>query len=276
MEYILDSFLNLLHAVKDWMPNLFNIFSYSEVAIGLSLFLILLGISTFLYLFVVFYIPTKSKLEQLIDEVKQIKNSMDMAENFSYVNNAMRQVKFVYHPWRELRKHFVFPEPGTKGPIRSTIAPNEFFNMETAEKGGAVLSKYVHVPEAFIGTGLVLTFLGLISGIYFAAQGLGGDVDQAKAGLVQLLDAATFKFMTSIAGVGIATFFTVGYNKIYHNLQNGFVELSTLLEARILTATVETVAFAQHAELRKQTELLEKFTQDFESRLTILEKNYDK
>jgi hypothetical protein len=271
MDYILNSLIDILHSIKEWMPNLFNMFTLSEVAIGLSLGMILLGIGIFLYLFVVFYIPTKSKLDVLIDEVKKIKDSMDMAENFSYVNNAMREVSFVYHSWRELRKHFVFPEPGTKGPIRSTVGPSEFFNMETAEEGGITIRQYSHVADSFVGIGLVFTFLGLVSGIYFAAQGLSGSVEEAKLGLVQLLDAATFKFMTSIAGVAIATLFTIGYHKIYHNLQMGFVELSTLLEARILTATVETVAFAQHSELKKQTLLLEKIVENFEGRIQKLE-----
>ncbi len=275
MEYIFGSLLSLIGSIKDWMPTLFNVFTHSEVAIGLAGGMIIIGVGIFLYLFVAFYIPTKSKLDQLIDEVRNINNSMDMAENFSYVNNAMREVSFVYHSWRELRKHFVFPEPGTKGPIRSTVGPSEFFNMETAEEGGITIKQYSHIGDHFVGIGLVFTFLGLVSGIYFAAQGLGGDTEQAKQGLVLLLGAATFKFMTSIAGVGIAVLFSIGYNKIYHNLQMGFIELSTLLEARILTATVETVAFAQHSELRKQTQILEELLVKMNSRVEQLEKQKD-
>lgn len=271
MDYLINSLVNVLGSVKDWMPNLFNIFTHSEVALGIALGMILLGIGVFLYLLVVVYIPTKSKLNQLIDDIKKIKNSMDMAENFSYINNLMREVSFVSHSWRELRKHFVFPELGTKGPIRSTISPSEFFNMEAAEEGGVAIKQYSYVAEAFVGIGLVFTFLGLISGIYFAAQGLAGDTEEAKLGLVQLLDAATFKFMTSIAGVGIATVFTIGYHKIYHNLEMSFFELATLLESRVLTATVETVAFAQHNELKKQTKLLELFVKSANDRLDKLE-----
>lgn len=271
MDYIFGSIGTLLTGAKNWMPNLFNIFTHSEVAIGLAGLMIIIGIILFLYLFIVFYIPTKSKLEQLIDNVKKIRNSMDMANNFSYVNNAMREVPFVYHSWRELRKHFVFPEPGSNGPIRSTVGPSEFFNMETAEEGGITIKPYNEVADSFVGIGLVFTFLGLVSGIYFAAQGLNGTTEEARAGLVLLLGAATFKFMTSIAGIGIAVLFTIGYNKIYHSLQMSFIELSTLLEARILTATVETVAFAQHTELRKQTILLEKLAKTMDARIQKLE-----
>lgn len=275
MDYIFESLLTLVSSIKDWMPTLFELFTHSEVAIGLASAMIIVGVGIFLYLFIAFYVPTKSKLDQLVDDVKKIKNSMDMAENFSYVNNAMREVSFVYHSWRELRKHFVFPEPGTKGPIRSTIGPSEFFNLETAEEGGITIKQYSHIGDHFVGIGLVLTFLGLVSGIYFASEGLGGTSEEAKEGLVLLLGAATFKFMTSIAGVGVAVLFSIGYNKIHHNLQMAFIELSTLLEDRILTATVETVAFAQHSELRKQTQILEELLVKMNVRVEHLEKKED-
>ncbi len=273
MEFLLDALVGTLTVIKEWLPNLFKIFNYSEVAIGVSIGLMLIGLLIYLYLYFVFYIPTKSKLEILIERVKNIEDSMDMAKNFSYINNAMRNVKFVHHSWRELRKHFVFPEQGTSGPIRTSESPSDYFNMHTAEEGGVAIGKYAHVGESFVGIGLVFTFLGLVSGIYFAAQGLSGDTEQVRAGLTQLLDAATFKFLTSIAGVGVATFFTIGYKKMYNSLQDEFIQLSTLLEARIMTATVESVAFAQHIELKKQTQLLENLVTDLNNRIATLENN---
>jgi hypothetical protein len=74
--------------------------------------------------------------------------------------------------------------------------------LERIDRGGASLSMYREMPDFFVGTGLVLTFCGLVAGLYFASRGLlNSDLAVAKDSLTRLLQASTFKFMTSIAGV---------------------------------------------------------------------------
>lgn len=271
MDSLFSSVVEILHAIKEWMPNLFNIFTHSEMAIGLSLGMIFLGVGIYLYLLIAFYLPIKLELERLITKIERIKDTEDMVLNFSYIHSAMSKVDFIEHAWKEFLKTLAFPSENTKAPIRSTVSASEFFNMNTIEESGKGVKSYAQLPDIFVGVGLVLTFLGLVSGIYFASQGLGGTVDEAKEGLVLLLGAATFKFMTSIAGVGIAVLFSIGYNKIYNGLENTFIELVELVDARVLTANIETIAFAQHKELSKQTKLLEKVLKNLDTRLMDLE-----
>jgi hypothetical protein len=241
------------------------------VAIGLALGMIITGLGIYLYLLMAFYLPTKLELEGLIRKLERIKDTKDMVLNFSYVNSAMNKIDFIEHSWKEFLKTLVFPEVKSETPIRSTVGADVFFNMQTIEENGKGIKSYAEVADTFVGIGLVFTFLGLISGIYFAAQGLSGTANEAKAGLVLLLGAATFKFMTSIAGVGIAVIFSIGYHKIYRNLEALFNELTQLLDARMLTANVETIAFAQHRELHKQTQLLEGILKNMDARLKSLE-----
>jgi hypothetical protein len=58
------------------------------------------------------------------------------------------------------------------------------------------------LPGYYTSVGLILTFLGLVVALYFAARGFRtGDMVSAKAAIVQLLNAASFKFLTSVAAL---------------------------------------------------------------------------
>ncbi len=67
------------------------------------------------------------------------------------------------------------------------------------------------LPGYFTSVGLIFTFVGLVVALYFAAKGFRtGDIDQARAAIVQLLNAASFKFLSSvsalISALGISVF----------------------------------------------------------------------
>ena len=69
---------------------------------------------------------------------------------------------------------------------------------DAAEPGGFMHS----LPGTFTSVGLILTFVGLVVALYFAAKGFRtGDMGQAKAAIVQLLNAASFKFLTSVSAL---------------------------------------------------------------------------
>lgn len=85
---------------------------------------------------------------------------------------------------------------------------------------GVSFAMYRQMPEFFVSAGLVLTFCGLVAGLYFASRGLlAADLAVAKDALNKLLAASTFKFMTSIAGIGGALILTVTNRIVYDNLE---------------------------------------------------------
>ncbi len=58
------------------------------------------------------------------------------------------------------------------------------------------------LPGYFTSVGLILTFIGLVVALYFAAKGFrSGDNAQAKLAIIQLLNAASFKFLTSVSAL---------------------------------------------------------------------------
>jgi hypothetical protein len=58
------------------------------------------------------------------------------------------------------------------------------------------------MPGYFTSVGLIFTFVGLVVALYFAARGFrSGNIEEARASILQLLNAASFKFLTSVAAL---------------------------------------------------------------------------
>ncbi len=58
------------------------------------------------------------------------------------------------------------------------------------------------LPGTFTSIGLILTFIGLVVALYFAARGFrSGNMEEARLSIVQLLNASAFKFLTSVAAL---------------------------------------------------------------------------
>jgi hypothetical protein len=58
------------------------------------------------------------------------------------------------------------------------------------------------LPSYFTSIGLIFTFVGLVVALYFAARGFrSGDIEEARGAILNLLNAASFKFLTSVAAL---------------------------------------------------------------------------
>lgn len=66
------------------------------------------------------------------------------------------------------------------------------------------------MPGYFTSLGLIFTFTGLVVALYFAAKGFrSGNVEDARSAILQLLNTASFKFLTSVAALGSALVLSV-------------------------------------------------------------------
>jgi hypothetical protein len=92
--------------------------------------------------------------------------------------------------------------------------PNKPFRAFVAESPGGREQRQAQMlaslPGYYISIGLLLTFLGLVAALYFAARGFrAGDMDQARLAIVQLLNAASFKFLSSVAALAASLLLSV-------------------------------------------------------------------
>lgn len=104
---------------------------------------------------------------------------------------------------------------------RNGARPSDYIGLRSFDRAGLNMEFYGSLSGYFVGIGLICTFLGLVAGLHFASQGMNsGDMNQARDALGHLLAAATFKFLTSIAGVATSLVLSVVVRLATHALEN--------------------------------------------------------
>jgi hypothetical protein len=98
--------------------------------------------------------------------------------------------------------------------------PSTYITLASLERTGLRLGLMQALPNYFVGLGLVMTFLGLIAGLWFASQGMRtADMIEARAALVHLLNSATFKFLTSVAGITMSLIVSLAFRMAVQSLR---------------------------------------------------------
>jgi hypothetical protein len=121
------------------------------------------------------------------------------AHSLQSIEYSLGRSRLVGHAFRQFAKT-IFIEPGSPPVALSTTRPQAFINSASVREQSVTLQLMSSIPGYFVGVGLLLTFIGLIAALSVAAPSVKADnAEQAKDALNQLLDAATFKFATSIA-----------------------------------------------------------------------------
>jgi len=115
------------------------------------------------------------------------------------------------------------------------------------------------LPAYYTTIGLILTFVGLVVALYFAARGFrSGDMGEARASIIQLLNASAFKFLTSVAALISALMISVAYQSGRWRVRNATFELIAAVDLHLQAARVETVSDADSVatEMRRLVEEL--------------------
>jgi hypothetical protein len=76
------------------------------------------------------------------------------------------------------------------------------------------------LPGYYTSIGLILTFIGLVVALYFAARGFrSGNIDEARQSIIQLLNASAFKFLTSVAALASALLISLAARSMLSGLR---------------------------------------------------------
>jgi hypothetical protein len=149
--------------------------------------------------------------------------------------------------------------------IQNTVRPAEFLNLQDVGSFGLHLRWIQPLAGYFVAVGLLLTFTGLVGALLLASQSIGVDaVDEGamrkmQEALIGLLGAATFKFWTSIAGLGSSIILGLAYRFSTWWMQRALDRLCRELERCLAVLTPELIAQRQLEELRQQALQLKEF-----------------
>lgn len=93
------------------------------------------------------------------------------------------------------------------------------------------------LPSYYTTIGLILTFVGLVVALYFAAKGFqSGDMAEAREAIVQLLNASAFKFLTSVAALIGALIISVAHRTGQWWLRRAVHDFSAAVDLRLQAA----------------------------------------
>lgn len=186
--------------------------------------------------------------------LRQAGTGAEFARNFRRIDAALLQSIFAA-TWTDYRECL---KP-TEGRVLYARRPDEYLGLAGIESRAFPARFFAAAHGYFVGIGLLFTFIGLVAALKFAASGVTStDVATAKEALNGLLSAASFKFMTSIAGLGCSLFLSVAARSVTYAIEGAAQGLCAELERNMAPLISESLAYDQLAATREQSALLAK------------------
>lgn len=205
-----------------------DIFNSPATAILLCLLMVVVAAALFAFYHLRRIAPAQRDLAVLATQLRAIDRRTTDDAVLAQVERAIGRYPRFERAWRLYRSTLVASPDGR---WFSRVAPSSYFNMRMLEASGMRLRFYLGLPNDFVGLGLVFTFLGLVAGLYFASRSMMSvDLGEARAALIQLLHAATFKFLTSIVGISISIVMSAAQRMQLERLHGGLDDIQMLLE----------------------------------------------
>jgi hypothetical protein len=171
------------------------------------------------------------KINRQLDLVQQVFkniNENNFTEKFNEFDEKLVENKFIFHSWKMFKQTLI-------NETYYTVDPAKYFNEKYLISPHINLNLYQAIPNIFVGIGIWFTFIGLVAALWFASKGVAAtDIIQAQAALKDLLHAATFKFVTSIAGLLVSLVFSWREKKQVYKLQQRLNNFCIKLESCLI------------------------------------------
>lgn len=235
-----------------------------SLAWGLAIVALSLG-ATFLLTHVVAIAFELGRLRRLVSRTNTL---AEFAGQFGAIHSRLSKSALIGHAWKEFHETLVLPDEDG-GVVRNTIRPQSFINFEVAREQLFGLKIMSSIPGYFVGVGLLLTFIGLVLALQKAATAVNvsgaGDMQDATR---ELLQVATFKFATSIAGLGASIVLSFVFRTYTIWMEASFDRFCRAVEERILYTPPQSITLAISRSLDGQlNELKQINSADFFARM---------
>ncbi len=259
-------------AILDIVRPALNIFRSETFAPDISLLMILSALLFALY-FRVFQVGRACEAVRIrANFLKKCTSNRIFSDNFYEFDLLMKEGHFLEPGWNEFVETCLLRDPRLKADVEITVRPSDFINIRDAETCGLGIKWFHGLSATYVGVGLLFTFAGLVAALYFssaainavistaagpAIDGSGRDAEVQRA-LAQLLNTATFKFLTSIAGLGCSIVLAYLDARWRAKLERDFDDLCREIERCTVMVTPEAIADRQCRMLAEIAEQLKK------------------
>ena len=222
---------------------------FSDEHVPLRLSFAIVGVAlALLALLGVWGVVAWRRITRLRKAARSFAGPADFAQRFEILDRALSASIFS-SAWADYRQCL---KPANNR-VLCARRPDEYFGLH-ALRGASFPARFFAATHGyFIGVGLLLTFVGLVAALKFAAAGVASpDIAVAKQALNALLSAASFKFMTSIAGLGSSLLLSVAVRLATYAIEAAAQGLAADLERNMVPVVAESVAYDQLVATREQ------------------------
>jgi hypothetical protein len=176
----LPGFLELGAWTTRHIRPLFDLFRDEDVAPALAL--IIFGSALVLcFLFIIDSSFIRMQVRRRIRAVRSIRGKVEFAEAMPDIEKLMLRTRYLQHSWQKFRETLIEPSADEdRGPkvVLNTARPQNYFN--TAE-AGLRFPLYRAMPNLLVGIGLLLTFFGLVTALFFTTVAIKSAADLAAS-----------------------------------------------------------------------------------------------
>jgi hypothetical protein len=237
------------------IETIFGFFALSWVPWALSALLVLGALAVWLH-FRLRLRPVIEGLDAALAVIESAPSPSAFRDRFPSLNETLAANPIIGDSWRAFAQTLV-PVPGPDGALGATRRPEHHFDERILARAGVNLRLYSAVPNYLVGLGLLFTFVGLVAALFFASAGVAApSVQAAQGALRDLLAAATFKFATSIAGLGASIVYSWREKSQLYRVGQRLERLCTALDQRLVPVTPEWLGVLQLDELKAHGALL--------------------
>lgn len=109
------------------------------------------------------------------------------------------------------------------------------------------------LPGYYTTVGLIFTFVGLVVALYFAGRGFrSGDMNEARQSIVELLNASSFKFLTSVAALFSAFAISIAHRAAQTRVRGQAWRLLAAIDLHLQAARIAEPTAAEEVDLLAQ------------------------
>jgi uncharacterized phage infection (PIP) family protein YhgE len=199
-----------------------------------------------------------------------------MSGRFEQINLELAKRPLLGAPWHEYRVTLLIPtEPGR--PIFTTERPENWFDIVSLfRRAGRDLRFHAAFPGILVGSGLLVTFLGLTVALRAAGGVVSGTDPVSRLHALQgLLDAASLKFITSLAGLFLSITYALARKHQLYRVEIAHEAFLHAINREMPFKAAALLQFDTNELLRKQYTEVQRIGVDFFVNLgSVLEREF--
>jgi ABC-type transporter Mla subunit MlaD len=199
-------------------------------------------------------------------EAVSTRTDNEFANDFNMINQDLQAIPQIKIAWAEFSETLIRPrfdeQNNLLAPCENTTRPQIFFNLRELGMGPDFVKVF---PSVFVGVGLSLTFLGLISALDQAVTAINssaGDTSSIQSAIGNLLKISSAKFYASLFALFMSVLMTISLRIMSWKLNSDIGALNRSIEAGVRFLTPEKLAIDANQILNNQLLQLQTFNTD--------------